>query len=178
MRSHGQNPRYRSSSVWLSPGTTRYTADLGEMLRVAGLGREFWGEMLSPGIRRSLLPRDVILASQPGGDSACDTRPRVPALQWPSSHQQRDWRGVESSGWLQSASLYALMCAWSQLGLKGRRLPSWLGFFKDVHPCSPFSLNPHFSSKNEVFRTLLHRCLFVCRGWRQDRICQVLFLIF
>lgn len=31
-------------------------------------------------MRRSPLPRDVILASQLGGDSACDTRPHVPGF--------------------------------------------------------------------------------------------------
>lgn len=177
MRSHGQNPCYSSSSVWLSPGTTRYTADLGEMLRVAGLGREFWGEMLSPGIRRSLLPRDVILASQPGGDSACDTRPRVPALQWPSSHRQRDWRGV-----LRVAAVGIITCtdvctvsAWAQ----GLEVAVMAGILQGCTSLLSLFLNPPlFLQKNEVFRTLLHRCLFVCRGWRQDRICQVLFLIF
>lgn len=82
-RSRGQNPHYSSPRVWLSPGATRYTADLGEMLHVVGPGREFWSETESPGIRRFRLPWDVILVSQPGSDSACDTRLRAPGFSDP-----------------------------------------------------------------------------------------------
>lgn len=84
----------------------------------------------------------------------------------PAAGFEGEWRGRgESSKRLQAASLHALMCARSQPGLKGQRLPQRPGFLMDVHPCSPFPLKPHFFSlKNEVFRTFHHRSLFVCGG--------------
>lgn len=66
------------------------------------------------------LPCDVILASQLGGDSTCDTHPRVPSFSNPVPAASGIGRG-KSSEWLRETSLHALMCAWSQPGLKDQR---------------------------------------------------------
>jgi len=75
-----------------------------------------------PGIQRSLLPRDVILASEPGGDSAGDSHPCGPGFSGPVPTSSGTGGG-KSSKWLQVASFHALMCAWAQPELKGQRLP-------------------------------------------------------